>query len=61
MLVQPKTKINYLTAWLLSTEISKQKSLKELENYSQPHGELELKTNMDVNLENSVAGVVQGI
>lgn len=69
MLVQPKTKIYHpspeifkLTAWLLSTEISKQKVfLRELENYSQPHGELELKKIMDVNLENSVAGVVQGI
>jgi hypothetical protein len=67
LLNQPKTKIYHpnpqvfnLTAWLLSTEVSKQKAfLNKLDHYSQHHGEKGLKRITVVNSKNTVA-VVQG-
>jgi hypothetical protein len=68
LLNQPKTK-NYhpnpqvfnLTAWLLSTEVSKQKAfLNKLDHYSQHHRAKGLKGITVVNSKNTVAGVLQG-
>ena len=68
MLVQPKTKIFHpdpgifkLTAWLLSTEISKQQAFQNaLENYTQPLGGKEHKRTISVSLQGSIAGVLKG-
>ena len=57
----PNPSIFNLTAWMLSTNLSKRKDfLRKLENYSQPHGELGPKKIIQSNFENSVAGVVEG-
>ena len=68
LLHQPKTNIVHpnpavfkLTAWLLSTNISKRRDfLKTLENYSKPHGVQGHRRTTLLNLENSIAGVVEG-
>ena len=68
LLHQPKSKINHpnpevfnLTAWLLSTEISKRRAfLRRLENCSQPLGEMAHRRTTLASSRSSVAGVVQG-
>ena len=68
LLHQPKSKINHpnpevfnLTAWLLSTEISKRRAfLRRLENCSQPLGEKAHRRTTLTSSRSSVAGVVQG-
>lgn len=67
LLVQPKTQIYHpkaeifsLTAWLLSTDRSKQEAfLKTLENFSQPLGEVERRRTILSNSESMIAGVIQ--
>lgn len=68
LLSQPNTSIHHpnpelfnLTAWLLSTEISKQKAFqKELEPYSQHPGDQELKKTILASSKSMIAGVVKG-
>ena len=68
LLHQPKSKINHpnpevfsLTAWLLSTEISKRKAFRnKLGSYSQPLGEKGHRKITLASSRNSVAGVIQG-
>ncbi|CAC5406580.1 unnamed protein product [Mytilus coruscus] len=56
-----RTGVFSLTAWLLSTDLSKQRAfLKKLEIYSQLHGGKELRKTIVQNSRSTVAGVVQG-
>ncbi|XP_052228265.1 uncharacterized protein LOC127842674 isoform X1 [Dreissena polymorpha] len=59
-MLHPNPKFLKLTAWRLSTNGMKQKDfLDKLENYCVHHGESELRKIIDVNLGNSIAGVVK--
>lgn len=57
----PNPEIFSLTAWRISTNNLKQKAFqKTLENYCPRHGELVHTKTTNVNLDNSVAGVING-
>ncbi|KAH3717418.1 hypothetical protein DPMN_060205 [Dreissena polymorpha] len=59
-MLYPNPKLLKLTAWRLSTNVRKQKDfLDKLENYYVHHGESELRKIIDVNLGNSIAGVLK--
>ncbi|KAH3812986.1 hypothetical protein DPMN_141431 [Dreissena polymorpha] len=59
-MLHPNPKLLKLTAWRLSTNGMKQKDfLDKLENYCVHHGESEPRKIIDVNLGNSLAGVVK--